>query len=57
MLCNNFLEGKVCSYGDKCLYAHSIKDQNIDPIKKKAYDIILNEFEYNTDKIWNKNIK
>lgn len=40
ILCNNILISKSCHYGNKCLYAHSLDDQNIDSIRRRAYDII-----------------
>lgn len=40
ILCNNmFLIGN-CSYGSKCVYAHSIEEQRIDPIRKDVYAFI-----------------
>lgn len=39
-LCNNILLHGKCSYGDKCLFAHNLDDQNVENIRKKAYDII-----------------
>lgn len=52
MLCNNILEYGTCHYGDKCMYAHSLSEQNVDPIRKKAYDIILDKekISYKPDK-------
>jgi hypothetical protein len=32
-----------CSYGDVCVYAHSINEQILDPARKKAYDMIIKE--------------
>lgn len=40
MLCNNILLSKACHYGDKCMYAHSLEDQNVDTIRSKAYGLI-----------------
>jgi hypothetical protein len=40
VLCNNMLMYGKCNYGDKCLYAHSLDDQNKDPIRERAYNII-----------------
>lgn len=40
ILCYNFLNKKKCHYGNKCDYAHSLSEQNIDPIRKKIYNII-----------------
>lgn len=45
ILCNNILLGIPCTYGAKCLYAHDVEEQNIEPIRKKAYDIIKNKCE------------
>jgi hypothetical protein len=41
ILCNNILVSGGCHYGSKCMYAHSISEQNMDPIRKRAYDIIM----------------
>lgn len=49
MLCNNMLKNKKCTYGNKCMYAHSLEEQNIDFLKKKAYDIIKSEENINLD--------
>lgn len=40
ILCNNILTTGICNYGDKCMYAHNLDEQNIEPIRKQAYDII-----------------
>jgi hypothetical protein len=40
ILCYNIIKGKECQYGDKCLYAHSLEKQKIDPIRKKIYTIL-----------------
>jgi len=45
MLCSNILEFGKCQYGDKCLYAHSIDEQNLDKNRKKAYDILMDYIE------------
>lgn len=49
MLCINILKNGECSYGNKCMYAHSLEEQNIDFIKKKAYGIIKSENYINID--------
>lgn len=43
ILCNNILKYKKCTYGNKCMYAHSLEEQNVDNIKKRAYDILRSE--------------
>ena len=43
MLCNNILVFGECHYGDKCMYAHSLDEQNVDPLRKKAYDMIMGD--------------
>lgn len=40
ILCNNIISGKKCNYGNKCLYAHSLDEQNVNPIRAKVYDIL-----------------
>ena len=43
ILCYNILNKKICSYGDKCLFAHNLKEQIININKKKIIDMILND--------------
>lgn len=52
VLCNNVLISQTCHYGDKCMYAHSIEDQNVEPIRKKAYNILegLEKINYKPDR-------
>ncbi len=45
ILCNSFLKNEECQYGVKCLYAHSYEEQKMDKLRKRAYDIIQNEFD------------
>ena len=40
ILCFNMLNNKKCNYGNKCVYAHGLSDQKIEPIRHKAYTII-----------------
>lgn len=42
ILCSNFIAHGECPYGNTCVYAHSLKEQNIDPIRKKIYRILDN---------------
>jgi hypothetical protein len=42
VLCYSYVTRGECPYGSKCVYAHSIKEQNIDPLRKKVYDILNN---------------
>jgi hypothetical protein len=41
VLCNNIINNGMCNYDNKCLYAHSIAEQNIEPIRKIVYDMII----------------
>lgn len=41
LLCTNIIHSGSCCYGQKCMYAHSLSDQQIDPIRKKAYDLLF----------------
>jgi Zinc finger C-x8-C-x5-C-x3-H type (and similar) len=40
ILCYNIIYNGSCKYGDKCLYAHSLEDQNINKNRKEVYDIL-----------------
>ena len=40
ILCYNILNKGLCSYGKKCVYAHSLKEQNINENILNAYTII-----------------
>jgi len=42
ILCFNILNNKICNYGNKCVYAHNLNDQKIDPLRQKVYTIINN---------------
>lgn len=55
ILCNSFFKSEECQYADKCLYAHSITQQKMDNNRKKAYDIIQNEFDLSYLDLGNKN--
>lgn len=39
MLCNNIIKEGDCSYKSKCMYAHSLEEQKLYPIRQKAYDL------------------
>jgi hypothetical protein len=39
MLCNNIIKERECSYKSKCMYAHSIEEQKLCPIRQRAYDM------------------
>lgn len=43
ILCYNIISGKKCNYGNKCLYAHFPSEQNVNPIRAKAYEILKNK--------------
>jgi hypothetical protein len=43
ILCYNIIYNGSCKYGDKCLYAHSLEDQNINKMRKEVYDILKSE--------------
>lgn len=43
ILCNNIVIKGFCSYGNKCSYAHTLDEQNLDISRKNAYDIIKND--------------
>jgi hypothetical protein len=41
MLCQNVIKDGSCSYGNKCMYAHTLDEQNIDPPRKQVWNILL----------------
>ncbi len=43
ILCFNAIKGRVCNYGPKCMYAHNLSEQKIDPIRHKVYTILKND--------------
>lgn len=43
ILCYNIIYNGSCKYGDKCLYAHSLDDQNINKLRKEVYDILKSD--------------
>ncbi|AYV84751.1 MAG: hypothetical protein Hyperionvirus37_4 [Hyperionvirus sp.] len=52
VLCNNVLIAQTCHYGDKCMYAHSLEDQNVEGVRRKAYDILegVEKINYKPDR-------
>lgn len=42
MLCFANINGKSCTYGNKCSYAHDIEKQKLFSLREKAYNIIKN---------------
>ena len=42
MLCKNMIQNGSCHYGKECMYAHSLDEQNVIPLRKKVYDILKN---------------
>lgn len=49
ILCNNVLNFGKCNYNDKCLYAHSYEEQNVDPQRKQLYDHIKSNDKWEID--------
>lgn len=43
ILCFNVINNSICTYGTKCVYAHSLSDQKIEPLRHKIYTIIRGE--------------
>ena len=44
ILCHNILNNRVCNYKNKCMYAHKLSEQRIDPIRHKVYTILKNDY-------------
>lgn len=56
ILCKNINSIGKCIYMNKCLYAHSLEDQNVDSIRAIAYNMIkkdmdLSNIDLTTDKL------
>lgn len=43
ILCNNMFSFGKCPYGTGCVYAHSLEEQRIDPLRNKIYKLIKNQ--------------
>lgn len=48
LLCKNMIEYGKCTYENSCLYAHSYKQQNIDTLRHKVYNIMFNNNNLST---------
>lgn len=59
ILCNNYLNSGHCKYGDKCLFAHSYLEQQLQQNKKNVFNIIFemndlsNVYVYNNTPLLN----
>jgi len=40
ILCFNKINTGICNYGSRCLYAHKLADQKVNPLREKIYNII-----------------
>lgn len=40
ILCWNMLNKKKCNYGNKCVFAHNLNEQKIEPLRHKIYSMI-----------------
>jgi len=40
ILCHHIVTTNHCSYGDKCMYAHSLEEQVVDDDRKYAFEIL-----------------
>lgn len=45
ILCQNIINTGECKYGNKCMYAHNLEEQNVSEIRKYAYDIIKSDID------------
>ena len=43
LLCEHYITSHKCIYGNRCKYAHGIKDQAIKPSRKLIYQLMFNE--------------
>lgn len=42
MLCKNMIQNGSCHYGKECMYAHSLEEQSVIPLRRRVYDILKN---------------
>jgi len=42
ILCKNIISNGFCKYSDKCMYAHSLDEQNVSENRRHAYEILRN---------------
>jgi len=40
ILCQNMIMHGKCNYGNKCVFAHNLDEQNVDEMRKQAYSMI-----------------
>uniref|UniRef100_A0A6C0EAJ7 C3H1-type domain-containing protein n=1 Tax=viral metagenome TaxID=1070528 RepID=A0A6C0EAJ7_9ZZZZ len=56
VLCNNITHSGKCQYGSKCLYAHSLEEQNIEPMRKYVLELLdrqdLENVNINDDELY-----
>lgn len=45
ILCKNMIFNNECKYETKCLYAHSLDEQNVNYLRKSAYDVIKSKHD------------
>jgi len=48
LICFSMINNEECLYDDRCIYAHSLEEQLIDPARKTIYKIVLDEHLMNT---------
>jgi hypothetical protein len=53
ILCNNYLATGHCEYGNKCLFAHSYQEQQLQNNKKVVFNIIFEKNDLSDVKIHN----
>ena len=57
LLCKTIITNNTCKYGKGCVFAHSLEEQNVNPQRKIAYDIIKNVDNIKSDILTDKNIR
>ncbi len=53
IMCNNIITYGRCTYDTKCTYAHSFDEQNVDSMRRTAYDIVMHKVNSSDVKITN----
>lgn len=55
ILCMSIISSKYCIYGPQCSYAHSLDEQRVFSLRKKAYNIILDNSDLSKINLYENN--
>lgn len=55
ILCYNIIQGKICRHGNKCMFAHSLSEQQIDSTRHTVYMMLKSSTDLSTLNLVNDN--